>query len=89
VVGLYVEEAGAFRRTEGVVTPSLTTVPGGTTVAGILAYPLQETGQGRVLSLGYRLGRDRLLFEFPLDGLVTAVPPPPVAGETGAVGVTA
>lgn len=77
-VALFVRQSGGgFGRIEGVVTGSLATVPAGGVVDGILAYPMQDDEDGRVLSLGYRDGRDVLLFEFPLDDLVNVVPPPP------------
>jgi len=80
-VVLFVRQDGAFDRVEGVVTRSLTVVPAGGAADGILAYPSQEGAAGRVLSLSYRRGREVLSFEFPLDDLVTAVPPPPPTGQ--------
>jgi hypothetical protein len=91
IVGLYVEEAGAFERIEPALTGSLTVVPPGTEVEGILAFPLQSSASGRALTLGYRQGRGRmadLVFDFPLEGLVTAVPPPPPTDEETVEDVT-
>lgn len=77
LVGLYVEGAAGFERLEPVITGSLAVVPPGMDAEGILAFPLQDSAQGRVLTLAYRSGRDLVQFEFPLDELVNVVPPPP------------
>jgi len=89
-VGLYVAVTDGFERLEPVLTGSLTVVPPGTDVAGILAFPLQSTATGRVLTLGYREGRGRdvLRFDFPLDDLVNVVPPPPPTVEEPVADVT-
>jgi hypothetical protein len=90
-VGLYVDEGDGFERLPPVVSDSLEIVPPGSEVEGILAFPLQPTASGRVLTLGYALGRGErsgVLFEFPLQGLVTSVPPPPPTDEETAEDVT-
>jgi hypothetical protein len=90
-VGLYVAVTDGFERLEPVLTPSLTVVPPGTDVAGILAFPMQSSATGRVLTLGYREGRGRgdvLRFDFPLDDLLNVVPPPPPAVEEPVTDVT-
>ncbi len=78
---LAVRRGGGFERLEGAMTGSLAVIPAGTAVDGILAYPAQEDAAGRVLSLVYLEGRRARRFEFPLEDLVTVVPPPPPAGE--------
>jgi hypothetical protein len=77
LVGLYVEGAAGFERLEPVITGSLALVPPGMDAEGILAFPLQDSAQGRVLTLAYRSGRKLVQFDFPLDELVNVVPPPP------------
>lgn len=77
VAGLYVSGTGTTDRLEGLVSDSLTVIPPGGTVEGILAYELQDSAEGRVLTLAFRLGRRVLRFEFPLEGILTVVPPPP------------
>jgi hypothetical protein len=76
--GLYVREAaGAFERLDGAVSPALDVLPAGTGVQSVLSYPLQESSDGRVLVLVFRAGRRDYRFDFPLEDLVTPVPPPP------------
>jgi hypothetical protein len=77
LVGLYVEGPDGFERLDPVITGSLALVPPGMAAEGILAFPLQDSAQDRVLTLGYRSGRNLLQFDFPLDELVNVVPPPP------------
>jgi hypothetical protein len=80
--GLYVEDDEGFGRVEGLLTGSLTVVPPGAEVDGIVAFPAQESEDGRVLTLVYTSGRGIARFEFPLDGLVSVIPPlPPTGGE--------
>jgi hypothetical protein len=79
---LFVDSGAGFERVNGVITPSLGVIPAGETVDGLMVFPAQDTAQGRVLSLVYGTGKDPLRFEFPLDGLVTVVPPPPPGEET-------
>jgi hypothetical protein len=89
--GLYVEEGDSFQRVPPVISGPLEVVPPTSKVEGILAFPLQPTASSRVLTLAYRLGRgerSEALFEFPLEGLVTSVPPPPPTGEETAEDVT-
>jgi hypothetical protein len=77
LVGLYVDGAGGFERLEPVLTASLATVAPGMEAEGILAFPLQDSANGRVLTLAYGGGRHVVQFDFPLDELVNVVPPPP------------
>jgi len=77
LVGLYFEGAAGFERLEPVITGSLALVPPGMDAEGILAFPLQDSAQGRVLTLAYLSGRKLVQFDFPLDELVNVVPPPP------------
>jgi hypothetical protein len=77
--GLYIRAGEGFQREAGTVTGSLETIPPGGRVDGILAYPMQDSAQGRVLTLAYGRARKPRLFHFALDGLVTVVPPPPPA----------
>jgi hypothetical protein len=89
VVGLYVGGPDGIQRLDGAFTPSLEVVPPGAQVAGLLAFPLQESAAGRTLTFGYGGERRSLRLDFPLDGLVSAVPPPPPTdGETVAAGTT-
>ena len=75
-VALLHKEAGQLERIDGALTPSLGVIHPHASVEGILAYPIQDSAEGRVLTLAYRWGRDVLPFEFPLAGLVKVVPPP-------------
>ena len=88
LVGLYVEGAAGFERLEPVITGSLALVPPGMDAEGILAFPLQDSGQGRVLTLAYLSGRKLVQFDFPLDELVNVVPPPPPTTEDSEQDVT-
>jgi hypothetical protein len=81
---MFVDSGSGFERVDGVITPSLGVIPAGQTVEGLMVFPAQETAQGRVLSLVYGTGEDALRFEFPLDDLVTVVPPLPPVEETAA-----
>ena len=74
---LFVDHGEAFERVEGVITGSLDIVRAGETVQGLMVFPAQRSVDGRVLSLVYGSGRKALRFEFPLQDLVTVVPPPP------------
>ena len=90
--GLYVDDGDGFERLPPVFSGSLAVVPPASEVEGILAFELQPTASGRVLTLGYRLGRGErsdVVVEFPLEGLVTSVPPPPPTNEEGSGDVTA
>jgi hypothetical protein len=92
VVGLYVEEGDGFERIEPALTGSVIVIPPAAEVEGILAFPVQPTASGRVLTLGYRVGRggagNDLVFDFPLEEIVTAVPPPPPTEEETVEDVT-
>ena len=81
---LFVDRGDAFERVEGALTASLGTVPAGQTVEGFLVFQAQRSADGRVLSLVYGKGPKALRFEFPLQDLVTAVPPP-APTDAGAV----
>jgi hypothetical protein len=87
-VGLFVRVGDAFERVDGALTGSLAAIPPGGQVEGILAFPTQDTAEGRVLSLAYAAGRATAVLEFPLDDLVNAVPPPPPPEETPVADVT-
>ncbi|MEX2204067.1 MAG: hypothetical protein WD965_08250 [Actinomycetota bacterium] len=77
LAGLYVDGPEGFERLDPVITGSLALIPPGMETEGILAFPLQDSAQGRVLTLAYRSGRHLVQFDFPLDELVNVVPPPP------------
>jgi hypothetical protein len=74
---LFVERAGGFEQLDGVTGPSLIVVPAGSSVEGLMSFPLQDSADGRVLVLSYRQGGRDYRFDFPLQGIVTVVPPPP------------
>jgi hypothetical protein len=84
-VGLYVDDT----RVDGVTTGSLEEIPPGATIDGILAFPVQESAEGRVLTLAYESGGGALRFEFPLEGLVTVIPPAAPGQDSNVTGVTA
>src|SRR4029453_214637 len=65
-----------LQRGRGARTASRGTVPAGETVEGLMVFQAQRSADGRVLSLVYGTGPRPLRFEFPLQALVTAVPPP-------------
>ena len=73
---LFVDRGDGFERVEGALTPSLRAVPTGRTAEGLMVFPAQRSADGRVLSLVYGTRPRPLRFEFPLQDLVTAVPPP-------------
>ena len=73
---LFVDHGDTFEPVKGTLTPSLLTVPAGGSVEGLMVFPAQRSADGRVLSLVYGTGAKALRFEFPLQDLVTAVPPP-------------
>jgi hypothetical protein len=80
---LFVDRGDGFERVEGALTSSLRAVPAGRTAEGLMVFPAQRSADGRVLSLVYGRGPRALRFEFPLQDLVTAVPPPaPTDGGT-------
>jgi hypothetical protein len=87
--GLYVSGGGEAERLEGTISPSLTVIPPGAEVAGILGYGQQDSAADRVLTLVFGTGRRSMRFEFPLDGLVTMVPPPAPATEASPAAATA
>jgi hypothetical protein len=80
VLGLYVAGPGTSVRNEDRgVSDSLLVVAPGTTVDGVIAFEQQDAAEGRTLTIAYARGRREIRFEFPLDGLVSVVPPPPPA----------
>ncbi len=84
LLGLDVQQGDAAQRQEGVHTANLIAVPSGATVEGLLAFPQQDSAEGPVLSLAYRLAGDGVArFEFALEDVVT---PPPTAGAPSPVG---
>jgi hypothetical protein len=83
--GLYVDDV----RVDGVTTRSLLEIAPGQTIDGILAFPVQDSAEGRVLTLAYRVGDEPLRFEFPLNGLVTVIPPPAPGSASTVTGATA
>lgn len=83
--GLFVRQGERFDRLDGVLTGSLVALAPGESIDGIIAFEMQDAAQGRTLTLAYHAGGDELQFAFPLDDLVTIVPPPPEApGEIAA-----
>jgi hypothetical protein len=84
---LFVDRGDVFDRVNGrvVVTPSLETIPAGTTAEGLVAFDAQPTADNRVFSLVYGEGKDALTFPFPLGDLVTQVPPPPTEEPSATV----
>ena len=83
---LFIARGDGFDRVDGTLTDSLTFVPAGSTIDGLMVFDEQGTAEGRVLSLVYGSGSDRRVFEFPLGDLVTAVPPPPPTSEDAEAG---
>lgn len=85
--GLYVRATdGGFERLDGAISPALAALPAGAGVQSLLSYPLQDSADGRVLVLTFRRGERAFRFDFPLEDLVTAVPPPaPTASPGSAV----
>ncbi|HSJ51033.1 MAG TPA: hypothetical protein VLA90_07090 [Actinomycetota bacterium] len=81
--GLHVRTDAGFERFEGTATRSLETIPPGGRVEGIVAYPMQDSPDGRVLTLAYGRGKEPLRFDFPLDGLVSVAPSPPPGPASG------
>jgi hypothetical protein len=80
VLGLYVAGPGSSVRLEQRgVSDSLLVVAPGSTVDGVIAYEQQDAAEGRTLTIAYLQGRREIRFEFPLDGLISVVPPPPPA----------
>jgi hypothetical protein len=74
--GLYVPGTAGAERLEGTISPSLAVIPPGAEVAGILGYEQQDSADERVLTLVFGTGLRSERFDFPLEGLVTEVPPP-------------
>jgi hypothetical protein len=78
VLGLYVATPGdSVELDERDVSDSLLVVPPGTRVEGVIAYEQQDAAEGRTFTMAYAQGRREIRFDFPLDGLVTVVPPLP------------
>ncbi len=80
--GLFVERIdGSFERLEGI--PSLALglpLPPDRGVQALFAFPQQDSAAGRTLVLTFRGDRGSLRFSFPLEDLVSSVPPPPPTG---------
>ena len=74
---LFMMVGASFEPTEAVITPSLGALPAGAAADGLIVVPAQDDADGRVLVVTYDGGKDLLRFEFPLDGLVSVVPPLP------------
>jgi hypothetical protein len=83
--GLFVERGGgAFDRIDGVPSPALARIPAGTGVQTLISFPLQDSADGLVLVMTFLRGERPYRFDFPLEDLVTVVPPaPPIAGVDG------
>jgi hypothetical protein len=77
--GLYLElPDGSFERTEGIPSVALTaTIPPQRGVQGLIAFPEQGSAARRSLVLTFRRDGGALRFAFPLEDLVSSVPPPP------------
>jgi hypothetical protein len=74
---------GDLERVDGLISPALARLPIGTGVQSLLSFPLQDSAEGRVLQLTFRRGSEVYRLDFPLQDLVTTVPPPPPTGEAG------
>lgn len=84
--GLYVRATGGgFERLDGAISPALATLPAGAGVQSLLSYPLQDSADGRVLVLTFRRDGGAFSFDFPLEDLVTAVPPPAPTASPGSL----
>ncbi len=82
--GLFTRTQGrGFERTEGVPSPALAEIPAGRGVQSLLAFPLQDSAEDRVLVLTFRADGRRYQLDFPLEDLVTVVPPPPPTTGSG------
>jgi hypothetical protein len=86
--GLFVRTNGTIDEAPSAITPSLESIPARTDVDGILAFPVQDSARGRTLTLAYRTGGHLLRFDFPLQDVVSAVPPAGATGATGSSGGT-
>ncbi len=77
--GLYVERIdGSFERYEGVPSLALDVpLPPDRGTQALLAFPQQGSAEGRSLVLTFRHDGRPLRFSFPLEDLVSSVPPPP------------
>jgi len=74
--GLYLRRAGGgFDRVEGVAALGLLQVPAGTGVRSLISYPLQDSAHGRVLVFTFHEDVRTFRFDFPLQDIVTVVPP--------------
>jgi hypothetical protein len=86
--GLYRElPDGSFERTEGVPSVALrATVPPQRGLRSLIAFPEQDSAAGRSLVLTFRTDGRALRFAFPLEDLVSPVPPPPPTGGAPTAG---
>ncbi len=77
--GLFVERGdGSFERYEGVPSLALQVpLPPERGVQALLAFPQQDSAEGRSLVLTFRRDGEPLRFSFPLEDLVSSIPPPP------------
>lgn len=77
--GLYVERLdGSFERYEGVPSLGLRVpLPPERGTQALLAFPEQDSAEGRSLVLTFRRDGRPIRFSFPLEDLVSSVPPPP------------
>lgn len=81
--GLYLElPDGSFERTEGVASAALAaTIAPQRGVQSLIAFPEQDSAADRTLVLTFRGDGQAVRFSFPLEDLVSSVPPPPPTGE--------
>jgi len=86
--GLYLERSdGSFERIAGVPSVALTaTIPPGRGLQSLIAFPEQGSAAGRSLVLTFRRDGRALRLAFPLEDLVSSVPPPPPTGEAPTAG---
>jgi hypothetical protein len=86
-VRLLTNRQGHLRGRGGAITDGLLRVPDGSTVEGLVAFPLQPSPRGRIVALTYRSpSGPPIRFAFPMTGKVTPVPVPPTTspGAPGA-----
>jgi hypothetical protein len=75
---LFVRRPGkGFHEVQGATAQGLEAIPPASSVQSMVSYPLQGSADGRVLHLSFSQGNRSFAFDFPLQDIVTAVPPPP------------